>query len=132
MRESLLYISNNYLKESRSNIKSNVFANFIRYDFTQKVSSYFPHNNYKWVGSPGQGNWAVCPWLAIFNQTITSSAQEGYCPVYLFSTDMNSVYLSMNQGVTQVKNEFGSKEARNILAIRARIMRHRVKEILDD
>ena len=84
MRESLLYVSNNYINESHSDFQSNTLAKFIRQDLPQVVSSFFPNDNYSWVASPGRGNWTVCPWLAIFNKIVTTSAQEGYYPVYLF------------------------------------------------
>ena len=42
-------------------------------------------------GSAGQGNWAVGPWVAIFDARVTDSAQNGYYPVYLFREDMRGV-----------------------------------------
>lgn len=47
------------------------------------------------------GNWAEIPWIVCANQKITSSAQTGYYIVLLFSADMQSCYISLNQGVTK-------------------------------
>lgn len=132
MRNALLHILNNYNRERQSDFAENPLANFIRHDLVENVSTYFADRHYLWQASPGQGQWAICPWLASFDPTITQSAQRGYYPVYLFVQDMNTVYLSMNQGVTEVRMEFGDTEARNILSTRARIMRHRVQSELSN
>ena len=62
---------------------------------------------YKFDGS-GQGNWATIPWVAVLNRSITETVQSGYYPVYLFRGDMSGVYLSLNQGVTNLKTEIGT------------------------
>jgi energy-coupling factor transporter ATP-binding protein EcfA2 len=66
-------------------------------------------------GSAGQGNWTNLPWVGIFNPEITSSAQSGYYIVYLFSEDMEGFYLSLNQGVTEIKNKYGNTNAKEYL-----------------
>lgn len=62
------------------------------------------------------GNWAELPWIGIFNPQITKTAQSGYYIVYLFREDMQGVYLSLNQGVTEIRNKYGDKIALNNLA----------------
>lgn len=73
---------------------------------------------YKAEGSVGKGNWAVCPWISIFDISITESAQSGYYPVYLFREDMTGVYLSLNQGVTDIR-ETHKENPKKVLQIRA-------------
>ncbi|MET9244950.1 DUF3578 domain-containing protein [Nonomuraea sp. NPDC003709] len=43
----------------------------------------------------------VIPWVAILDENITKTAQEGLYVVYLYRRDLSRVYLSMNQGATQ-------------------------------
>jgi 5-methylcytosine-specific restriction protein A len=69
-------------------------------------------------GSVGQGNWARCPWISIFDISVTTSAQEGYYPVYLFREDMTGVYLSLNQGVTSIKDRYKA-DSKDVLKIKA-------------
>ncbi|WP_338430133.1 MrcB family domain-containing protein [Synechococcus elongatus] len=69
------------------------------------------------VGSFGQGNMAEVPWVAVFNTAITRSAQHGYYIVLLFSADMRSCYLSLNQGVTTLSEIYGEKLAHQKLPI---------------
>ena len=73
----------------------------------EKLSSNYKIDNYIIKGSIGMGNWAKVPWLAIMNKDITTTTQEGVYVVYLFSQDMEKVYLTFNQGVTRsTKEEF--------------------------
>ena len=71
-----------------------------------------PKSKYKIQGSIGQGNPAEIPWICVFDLDITKSAQDGFYIVYLFTSDMSGVYLSLNQGWTQYKREYGTKEGR--------------------
>ena len=80
-------------------------------------------------GSPGQGNWAQVPWAAIFEPGITTSATRGFYPVYLFDIGGGSVHLSLNQGTTTVRQEFG-RLTQQVLADRAALMRKRVQDYL--
>jgi 5-methylcytosine-specific restriction protein A len=81
-------------------------------------------------GSAGAGNWAAVPWISIFDPAITTSATHGYYVVYLFHVSEPVVYLSLNQGTTAVREEFGAR-AREILQDRADLMRKRVAEYAD-
>jgi hypothetical protein len=73
--------------------------------------------------SAGQGNWANVPWIAFLAQAETRSTQNGVYPVYLFRADMSAVYLTFNQGVTELKKQHGVPGARTILQERAKRLR---------
>jgi 5-methylcytosine-specific restriction protein A len=78
--------------------------------------------------SPGQMNqWAAVPWVAVLDPLATDSIQDGHYITYLFSADMERVYLNLNQGITKVLAEFKS-DAKNELHRRADILRKRVPE----
>jgi len=81
-------------------------------------------------GSAGAGNWAAVPWISVFDPAITTSATRGYYVVYLFQVSDSLVHLSLNQGTTAVREEFGNR-AREILQDRADLMRKRVAEFAD-
>lgn len=57
----------------------------------------------KVVGSVGKGNWAGVPWIAFLDRRVTETTQEGVYPVFLFTEDMSGVYLSVAQGVTNLR-----------------------------
>ena len=81
-------------------------------------------------GSAGAGNWAAVPWISVFDPVITTSATHGYYVVYLFHVNEPIVYLSLNQGTTSVREEFGAR-AREILQDRADLIRKRVAEFAE-
>ncbi|MDO9310114.1 MAG: DUF3578 domain-containing protein [Nitrosomonas sp.] len=94
-------------------------AEFIRVEvpaILQKIVG--PNPRYVCHGSPGQGNWARAPWAAIYDRFITESAQDGYYIVYLAREDFSGVYLSLNQGITSARKQYGS-EAKSALRVRA-------------
>ena len=66
---------------------------------------------YHHEGSTGRGNVSAAPWVASFDRRLTRSAQSGFYPVFLFSTDMLRVYLSFALGVTQFEQAFGRNRA---------------------
>jgi len=77
------------------------------------------------------GNWAQLPWIGIFNPRITKTAQSGYYLVYLFREDMKGVYLSLNQGVTDIRNKYGNRKALEILKNNSSSFRDKLKNKFD-
>jgi 5-methylcytosine-specific restriction protein A len=65
---------------------------------------------YKVNGSLGKGNISEIPWICVFDNDITSSAEEGYYLVYLMRADSSGFYLSLNQGWTQYERAFETKQ----------------------
>ena len=71
------------------------------------------------VGGPGQGHWAEIPWVSVFDEVVTTSAQRGYyVVVYLFDASDEHVYLSLNQGTVEVRRLAG-RRYREVLTQRA-------------
>jgi 5-methylcytosine-specific restriction protein A len=94
-------------------------ARFLRKDFPDVVAKVTGNTDrLVYRGSAGQGIWARGPWVAIFDPLITSTPQSGYYLVYLFREDMQGVYLSLNQGMTEAKRQYKS-DAKTALLARA-------------
>lgn len=79
--------------------------------------------------SLGQGNWVRVPWIALLNQNITTSTQTGLYGVFLISNDLQRVYLTLNQGVTELIEQLGPREGSRALTERADAYRERVAEL---
>ncbi|RDA70464.1 DUF3578 domain-containing protein [Hafnia paralvei] len=79
--------------------------------FRQILSEHGRENEFKVTGSFGQGAISEIPWVGIFNKNITTSAQKGYYIVLLFSADMSSCSLSLNQAVTAYSEKYSGKMA---------------------
>jgi hypothetical protein len=72
------------------------------------------------AGSGGKGVPTLTPWAAVFDPSETDTAQHGMYIVYLFAEDMTSVALSLNQGVTEVVNQYRA-EGKTRAAARQRL-----------
>ena len=73
-------------------------------------------------GSVGNGNWAAVPWVCVFDRNITNSATKGVYIVYLLAKDCQTLYLTFNQGCTDIRSNNSKKET-------IRIMRENAKYI---
>lgn len=108
-----------YPKASLEQFAGHTSAEVIRKDLPEAIGFVIGKNDrYLVQGSAGQGNWARVPWSAIFDRLITDTAQDGYYLVYLFREDFAGVYLSLNQGVTSIRKQYGS-DAKHALRVRA-------------
>jgi MoxR-like ATPase len=73
--------------------------------------------------SVGQGNWATVPWIAVLDPRETNTTQRGTYPVLLIPEDLGGVYLTLAQGVTQLKRDRGKAAAYATLSERAQALR---------
>lgn len=55
--------------------------------------------DYLVTGSVGQGNWAMVPWVCIFDRKVTTTAQKGVYIVYLLSKMGNRYILHLIRDV---------------------------------
>ena len=109
----------------------NAVAELIRKDVPEAIKAVLGSNErYIAHGSAGQGAWARVPWAAVFDRFITESAQDGYYLVYLVREDFSGVYLSLNQGVTSVREQYGS-DAKHALHVRANDFLARLGKLAD-
>lgn len=99
---------------------NDALANFIRHDVASTLQDAIGGNpRYITRGSAGQGEWARAPWAAVFDRFITEGAQDGYYLVYLVKEDFSGIHLSLNQGITSVKRDYGA-DTKSALRIRAK------------
>lgn len=123
-------ISTNYLIEKNNELKDNRFAQRVKNSGQEALKNAVGDDNLKYQASIGAGNWAEIPWLGVFNAESTTSATSGVYVVYLFSADMQDLYLCQGQGVTRVKEEFGRQQLdeleRRSDLIRARVPEHKI------
>ncbi|MFA2820580.1 MrcB family domain-containing protein [Bacillus wiedmannii] len=107
LREKFLTVMNEYLQARTERFAGHKMGSVVRNEMTTEITRlpFIDHNQYVVTGSIGQGNWAAVPWLAIMNKDITTSTQRGYYIVYLFSEDMERLYLTLAQGVTETSKE---------------------------
>lgn len=81
-------------------------------------------------GSGGSGTATSTPWVGIFDPDETVSPQFGIYVVYLFTTDLASLVLSLMQGITRISREMGGiAKARNRLISDAEAIRRDLPEV---
>jgi MrcB-like, N-terminal domain len=73
--------------------------------------------------SVGQGNWARVPWIAVLDARETATTQRGTYPVILIPESLDGVYLTLAQGVTELKQQLGRRGAYDEMHRRADVLR---------
>jgi len=83
------------------------FGAFIRRDICDQIRQNAGLDQTKYIvkGSCGAGRWTPVPWIAVFDKRITTSAQKGVYIVYLLNKDKKELYLTLNQGATDVSQD---------------------------
>lgn len=108
-----------YPKALTRKFAGDAVAEFIREEVPAVLKEAVgPNPRYVFHGSAGQGLWARTPWAAVYDRFVTESAQDGYYIVYLAREDFAGVYLSLNQGVTSARKQYGAG-AKPALRVRA-------------
>ena len=120
VQESVPFGQHDELKELFNQIRSSL----------EQLPSVRAHPNVRVSWSLGSGNWAKIPWIALADDRETSSTQRGRYGAFLFPEDMSGVYLTLNQGVTEVIDELGRPKARLALRDRAQEIRTLVRDRL--
>ena len=101
-----------YPIEKKKSLANNSFANFITNGVPKNIfeTDIIKRDEYIVKGSVGQGEWANVPWVAIYDKNITTSAQKGEYIVYLLSVYDKILYLTFNQGCTELRNKYSKIE----------------------
>ncbi|KIF02718.1 hypothetical protein PL81_28350 [Streptomyces sp. RSD-27] len=66
-----------------------------------------------WVvaGFGGKGSAASAPWVGVFDPAINTDPKVGLYLAYIFSTDLTSVTLTLQQGVSELSDKIKEKKA---------------------
>ncbi|MFT6908553.1 MAG: hypothetical protein ACJAS1_005255 [Oleiphilaceae bacterium] len=100
------YLSN--VTEDKHHNAYKLINEYLREDLreiTQKQSYY------KIDSSGGAGNITSGPWFATFDTRVTSSSQNGFYVVFLFSIDMQRLVLELGFGTTQFTKFYGENKS---------------------
>ena len=122
-------LSSKFLEAKNGPISKSPFAETFRKAANKSLKPVVKKNQKHFIYKSSSGrppNWASVPWLGIFDPNVTTSPQRGYYLALLFSVDMKRIYLSMNQGMTDLEKELGTKGAAQELLRRAEFIRDRV------
>lgn len=94
-KDSLPYGRNNNMAKTFEELQA-IFS---------KLQSVMSREHIKVKASYGKGKWSRVPWIAFMDDRETKSTQRGVYCVILFKQDMTGVYITLNQGVTDIIND---------------------------
>lgn len=128
MRDIITKILNEYSQAKNETFAGHSMGTFFRNDIPNIIynTGLIDSASYLITGSVGQGNWATVPWVCIFDRSITTSATKGIYIVYLLSKDCQSLYLTFNQGCTDIRREHSKRETIEIMREKAREIAGRI------
>ncbi|SEW06491.1 DUF3578 domain-containing protein [Luteibacter sp. 329MFSha] len=117
-------VLNEYLQATQQPFAKHPMAAFIRAELPALVQGLLRTESRHLIveGSPGKGNWARGPWIALFDPFVTTSAQKGYYGCLLFREDMRGAYLCLTQAMTEAKALYRA-DAKTALKARAQNFR---------
>lgn len=105
-------------------------------DIPNILYKIFDPSAYLIKGSVGKGRLAKTPWIAILDRSVTTTTQKGVYIVFLFSSSLKEVYITLAQGTTGEK--FGErlspediKEQRNLYRDKLSLKSSVLEEIND-
>jgi 5-methylcytosine-specific restriction protein A len=118
-----------YPEASKDSFTGHPFASYFRKTIPKSIESFLHlPDMYSIKASAGNGAWAKVPWIAIFNKLVTETVTSGFYCVYLFCVDGSGVYLSLNQGIADKRDEYGLGVSRDMVRNQARFFRDTLGE----
>lgn len=130
-REALQRILLDYRKAASDSKFSGSHPIFRAFDEASRALAAIPSvipRNIKVVPSAGKGNWSSVPWISMLDPRETDTTQKGVYIVYLFRADMTGLYVTLNQGVTELRDRPAQAQAQE-LNKRADFIRERVPQL---
>ena len=128
LRTALSRFADDYSAEKKKPMAGNALADFIRHGLPAAFyhTGIVTEEGYKVSGSAGVGAWSSIPWLCVFDRKITESATKGVYIVYLLSKDTNRLYLTLNQGCTDIRKTHNRRETVQVMQTEAEKIRKTV------
>ena len=121
MKTIIERILNEYVAAKKQTFAGHPMGSFFRNDIPNFIykTGIVDSRTHLITGSVGQGNWATVPWICIFDRKVTTSATKGVYIVYLLAKDGKTLYLTFNQGCTDIRNSHSKSDTIKIMRQRA-------------
>jgi|GEM_PF-3117020 len=113
LRPIFLQVLKSYLSKNSTEVdKTSDIYQLIVSRLVDAVVHCLPSNSpCQVVAGVGKGSWAHVPIVCVYDPYLSEGPQDGMYVVYLFKGDMSGVYISLNQGVTHIKEaSYSAKE----------------------
>ena len=108
LREHFLTVMNSYLTAKSEPFMGHELGTLMKKTIPEDLQHLpFIGERYKVEGSVGMRNWTNIPWISIVDQQRTQTTEREEYVRYLFSENMESVYLTIQLGITEPNSETG-------------------------
>jgi energy-coupling factor transporter ATP-binding protein EcfA2 len=116
-----------YISRTSQSFAGNPMGDLFRNKVVNTIYSlpFIDETKYLVKGAIGQGNWATIPWFSIFDKRITTTAESGIYIVYLLSEDGNSLFITLIQGYTELKRQYGKNQTIDLMQKNATLIREK-------
>jgi len=130
VKAELELIKESYSAATKQPFTNNATADFVRRDLPEALKSALENqaDGLMFRGSAGQGKWTDTPWVAIMDPLVTTTTQRGYYVAYLFVPSTGRIVLSLQQGITELREGMAAGEAKEQLLHGAALIRLAVPE----
>ena len=123
------YVLNNYLLPENGSFSSQMeYYKVIVNRIPEEIGKLFDNKKYKIYGSCGKGAKSASPYVAISDRSITTSTQRGIYVDFIFKSDMSGFYLTIDQGITNIKEKYGNKIAKEKAQQAAEFFRSKISD----
>lgn len=124
------YVLSNYLLPENGSFSSQMeYYKVIVNRIPEEISKLYDNQKYKIYGSCGMGSKSASPYIAISDRNITTSTQRGIYVDFIFKSDMSGFYLTIDQGITKIKEKYGNKVAKEKAQQSAEIFRSMITDL---
>src|SRR5687767_3578649 len=101
MRELLVEVAATY--DRAEGCKEHVLGQQVLRSVSRRTTLGGPEG-WRIRGYGGNGYAAICPWIGIYDTTINVDPKKGLYLTYIFSEDLKTVTLTLQQGVTEISD----------------------------
>ena len=111
LRGLLAEFASKYPAARKESLKGHPVADLMRRSIAGEISAMGVFGDgYMVRGSVGKGGWAEIPWAAVFDLDETDTLHHGLFVIFIFSADMESLFLCLDQGSVTYFDSHGRTE----------------------
>lgn len=115
------------VEEIGEGLSNHIVRDVVEHELPETLREILDDEQLSVKSSVGKGRWTAIPWIAILDPRETEQIQEGVYVVYLLEPQEKRIRLTLNQGVTYLKDDQGTRDARERLLQRAEQIRERIE-----
>ncbi|MEV4872601.1 MrcB family domain-containing protein [Streptomyces syringium] len=119
IRDLLVDIAATYDVKAKEKTSTGVHAQDLLRGAGQTLAPSLP-GDFQAKGNGGSGGPAHTPWIGVYDPDVTLDPKDGLYLAYIFSADLETVTLTLQQGVTRLEKKLGrGRKRRDFLKARA-------------